>query len=96
MGGSVIVDPRAGRVSLSSEPSFDRAGVSVRAFLDLNADGVRQEGEPPVVGAGIAIGSRVVVTNGHGRAVLWGVPAFEPVLVRVDSATAPPHWHVPA
>ena len=81
---------------MSSEPSLNRAGLSVLAFLDMNADGVRQRGEPPVVSAGVIVGNRVLTTNAEGRAYYWGAPAFEPILLTVDSLTVPPHWHAPA
>jgi hypothetical protein len=96
VGGSLVVDPRARRLTLSSEPSFDRAGISVRAFLDRNVDGVRQDDEPPVAHAAVSVGGRVLATDAHGRADWWGVPAFEPILVRVDSQSVPPHWLVPS
>jgi len=95
-GGSLIADPGAGRVVMSSEPSFNRAGLSVLTFLDLNGDGVRQNGEPPVPNAGVIFGNRVLSTNGDGRAYFWGAPALEPIVLSVDSASVPPHWHVPA
>ena len=96
VGGSLIADPDARRVVMSSEPSFDRAGLSVLTFLDLNGDGIRQSGEPPVPNAGVTFGHRVLVTNRDGRAYFWGAPALEPIVLSVDSATVPPHWHVPA
>lgn len=95
-GGSVIADPYARRLVMSSEPSVNRAGLSVLAFLDLNDDGVRQKDEPPVGGAGVIAGNRVLTTDAEGRAYFWGAPAFEPILLTVDSLTVPPHWHVPA
>jgi hypothetical protein len=94
-GGSIAIDARERRVVMSSEPALNRGGLSVAAFLDLNADGQRQPGEPPVPDAVINAGNDVLVTNTDGRAYRWGVPALEPIVVAVDSESVPPHWRVP-
>jgi hypothetical protein len=94
-GGSAIVDAGERRVVMSSEPSTNRGGMDITAFLDVNADGVRQEDELPVARALIIVGSQSLKTDDAGRVYVWGVPAHEPVSVRVDSASVPPHWHVP-
>jgi hypothetical protein len=96
VGGSIVADPRARRLAMSSEPSFNQGGVSVRAFVDLNDDGIRQPDESGAPDVSVLIGNRVAVTARDGRAHVWGLPAFEPILVRIDSQTVPAHWHLPS
>jgi hypothetical protein len=94
--GSVLYDPARRQVAFASGPSLERAGISGRVFLDGNGDGRWQPGEQPVAGVRVRAGFNTTLSDSSGRYRIWDLPAFEPVLVAVDTATlASPLW-VPA
>lgn len=94
--GSVLYDPARRQVAFASGPSLERAGVSGRVFLDGNGDRRWQEGEPTLHGVRVRAGFVAAVSDSSGRYRIWDLPAFEPTLVAVDTATlASPLW-VPA
>jgi hypothetical protein len=91
--GSVLYDPARRQVSFASGPSLERAGISGRVFLDGNGDGRWQPGEQPVSGVRVRAGFVTTLSDSSGRYRIWDLPAFEPVLVAVDTATlASPLW----
>ncbi len=55
--GSLIGDARTRDVMLSNRPSVGRAGITLLAFLDLNANGHHDDGEPRVSGLKVRISS---------------------------------------
>jgi hypothetical protein len=94
--GSVLYDPARRQVAFASGPSLERAGISGRVFLDSNGDGRWQRGEPAVAGVRVRAGFNTTLSDSSGRYRIWDLPAFEPVLVAVDTTTlASPLW-VPA
>jgi hypothetical protein len=94
--GSVLYDPARRQVSFASGPSLERAGISGRVFLDTNGDGRWQHGEQAVAGARVRAGYNTTLSDSSGRYRIWDLPAFEPVLLAVDTTTlASPLW-VPA
>ena len=94
--GSVLYDPARRQVSFASGPSLERAGISGRVFLDGNGDGRWQPGEQAVAGVRVRAGFVTTLSDSSGRYRIWDLPAFEPVLVAVDTATlASPLW-IPA
>jgi hypothetical protein len=83
-------------VAFASGPSLERAGISGRVFLDSNGDGRWQRGEQPVAGVRVRAGYNTTRSDSSGRYRIWDLPAFEPVLLAVDTTTlASPLW-VPA
>jgi hypothetical protein len=91
--GSVLYDPARRQVAFASGPSLERAGISGRVFLDTNGDGRWQSGEPTIGGVRVRAGFVTALSDSSGRYRLWDLPAFEPVLVAVDSSTlASPLW----
>jgi hypothetical protein len=94
--GSVLYDPARRQVAFASGPSLERAGISGRVFLDGNGDGRWQPGEQPIPGVRVRAGFNTTLSDSSGRYRIWDLPAFEPVLVAVDTATlASPLW-IPA
>ena len=94
--GSVLYDPARRQVAFASGPSLERAGVSGRVFLDTNGDGRWQRGEQAVAGVRVRAGYHTTLSDSSGRYRIWDLPAFEPVLLAVDTTTlASPLW-VPA
>jgi hypothetical protein len=94
--GSVLYDPDRRQVAFASGPSLERAGISGRVFLDVNGDRRWQDGEQTLHGVRVRAGFVTAVSDSSGRYRIWDLPAFEPVLVAVDTTTlASPLW-VPA
>jgi hypothetical protein len=91
--GSVLYDPARRQVSFASGPSLERAGISGRVFLDANGDGRWQAGEQTLHGVRVRAGFVTALSDSSGRYRIWDLPAFEPVLVAVDSSTlVSPLW----
>ena len=91
--GSVLYDPGRRQVAFASGPSLERGGISGRVFLDVNGDGRRQPGEQTISGARVRAGFVTALSDSSGRYRIWDLPAFEPVLVAVDSSTlVSPLW----
>jgi hypothetical protein len=91
--GSVLYDPARRQVSFASGPSLERAGISGRVFLDVNGDGRWQSGESTINGVRVRAGFVTALSDSAGRYRLWDLPAFEAVLVAVDTTTlASPLW----
>ena len=85
--GSVLYDPARHQVAFASGPSLERAGISGRVFLDANGDGRWQDGEQTLSGVRVRAGYVTALSDSSGRYRIWDLPAFEPVLVAVDSST---------
>lgn len=91
--GSVLYDPARRQVSLASGPSLERAGISGRVFVDGNGDGRWQPDEQTLGGVRVRAGFVTALSDSSGRYRIWDLPAFEPVLVAVDSSTlVSPLW----
>ena len=83
-------------MAFAAGPSLERAGVSGRVFLDANGDGKWQASEETIPGRQGAGGLRHRGLRLVGRYRIWDLPAFEPVLMAVDTSTlASPLW-IPA
>jgi hypothetical protein len=74
---SLLHDPLARRWALESRPSAGGGAVAARVFLDRNGNGVRDDGDPAIAGAGFFVnrGSSPIVTNADGMAFLDRLPA---------------------
>lgn len=94
--GSVLYDPARRQVSLAAGPSLERAGISGRVFLDTNGDGKWQSGEQTIGGVRVRAGFVTALSDSSGQYRIWDLPAFEPVLVAVDSTTLESPLWIPA
>src|SRR6266446_3697179 len=83
--GSLLWDSRTDRLGVAPGPSLERSGLSGRVFMDVNANGIRDAGEPGVANARVLIGSLSARTDSTGAYHLWDLVPFEPVLVSLDS-----------
>ncbi|HEU5162909.1 MAG TPA: carboxypeptidase-like regulatory domain-containing protein [Thermoanaerobaculia bacterium] len=70
---------------LESPSPLQRVIVSVRAFLDADADGVVDSGEQPLAGIRFRIDGRTIMTNAQGIAEI-AVPAPREVALQKDAA----------
>jgi hypothetical protein len=95
VGGSVVWGRLGSTPIFSSEPSLDRGGVGGRVFVDLNADGHWQPGEPAAPGTRLLVANRWVTADANGRYQLWGVSPWEELLVSVDTASLASPWWIP-
>src|SRR3989441_10098396 len=53
--------------------------------MDVNANGIRDVGEPAIANARLLVGSLVTRTDSTGAYHVWDLVPFEPVLVSLDS-----------
>jgi hypothetical protein len=92
---SVLHNPLAHRFAFNSHPSAAGGAVAANVYLDRNANGVRDDGEPAIAGAGFFINRGVspVVTDAEGRAFLERLPAdSRNELVLSTSTLDDPGW----
>lgn len=94
--GSVLWDRRAGRLGVAPGPSLERSGLSGRVFLDENANGLRDVGEPGLGNVRVLVGSVSARTDSSGAYRAWDLVPFEPLAVVVDSLTLESPLLVPA
>ena len=83
--GSVAWDPSSHLVRWSDGGDLGRAGVTGILYLDENANGVRDAGEPGLGGIPVSVGGWSDVTDQNGRFSAWDLFPFEMVEVTVDS-----------
>jgi hypothetical protein len=84
ISGSIIAEPRAGRVDFTPGPAIQRAGVTGRVYLDANVNGRFDDGDTPIGGALVRAGSVYALTDSSGRYRIWDLPPFEPVAIAID------------
>lgn len=94
--GSVLWDRATGRLAGAPGPSLERSGLAGQVFLDENANGRRDDGEPPIPGVRVLIGTQSATADSNGAYHAWDLTPFEPVLVRVDSLSLDSPLLVPA
>jgi hypothetical protein len=85
--GSLLWDRRTDRLGVAPGPSLERSGLSGRVFMDVNANGIRDAGEPGVANARVLIGSLSARTDSTGAYHVWDLVPFEPVMVSLDSVS---------
>jgi hypothetical protein len=91
--GSALLAPGERRPQFVTGPSLQRTGVTGIVFLDRNANGRRDPGEPPIPGVQVQVGSGLSSSDADGRYRVWDLMPFDPMPVVVDSTTMPsPLW----
>jgi hypothetical protein len=91
--GSAVMVPGARRPQFVTGPSLQRTGVTGVVFLDRNANGLREAGEPAVPHVLVQIGTGFAHSDTTGRYRVWDLVPFIPLPVQVDSASLPsPLW----
>src|SRR5467141_1474366 len=93
--GSVVWDRRTDRLGVAPGPSLERSGLSGRVFMDVNANGIRDVGEPAVANAHVLVGSLSARTDSSGAYRVWDLVPFEPVIVSLDSVSLDSPLFVP-
>lgn len=100
LAGSLLIDPRGRSVQVGNDVANGRslgfAGVSGVVFLDQNANGERDVGEPGLADVIVEAGTQILTTDGAGRFRAGSLVAFAPATIRVDSLSfADPLWYAP-
>jgi hypothetical protein len=91
--GSALLARGARRPQFVTGPSLQRTGVTGVVFLDRNANGLRDAGEPVVPGVTVQVGTGYARSDAEGRYRVWDLVPFVPLPVQVDSTTLPsPLW----
>lgn len=85
--GSVLWDRRTDRLGVAPGPSLERSGLSGHVFMDVNANGIRDPGEPAIPGARVLVGSMSARADSSGAYRVWDLVPFEPVIVSLDSVS---------
>jgi hypothetical protein len=83
--GAVLWDRRSERLGVAPGPALERSGLSGHVFEDLNANGMRDVGEPALADARVLVGSLSATTDSTGAYHIWDLVPFEPVMVSLDS-----------
>jgi hypothetical protein len=88
-------EPRSRRLLVDAQPMAGMGSAAVRVFLDRNHNGVMDEGEPPIAGAGFTMNGayHLARTDSAGLAYLGRLPAHQ----HLDLGLAPdsledPQW----
>lgn len=89
--GGLAYDPKTGVMGLPYQ-GVGQGGVSGDVFYDLNGDGKREAGEPPVVGADVIVDGQRRTTDARGRFRAWELTPFEGSSVSLDSLSVDPEW----
>lgn len=91
--GSALLARQEKAVAFVTGPSLQRTGAAGVVFLDRNANGLRDAGEPPVPGVTVQIGTGFARSDADGRYRVWDLVPFVPLSVVVDSTSLPsPLW----
>ena len=85
--GSVVWDRRREHLGVAPGPSLERSGLSGHVFIDENANGIRDVGEPGVANARVLVGSLAARSDSAGAFHVWDLVPFEPVVVSLDSVS---------
>src|SRR6266576_3522927 len=85
--GSVLWDRRTDRLAVAPGPALERSCLAGHVFMDVNANGIRDVGEPAIANARVLVGSLSARTDSGGAYRLWDLVPFEPVIVSLDSAS---------
>lgn len=91
--GSALLGRGRERPQFVTGPSLQRTGVAGIVYLDRNANGLRDPGEPTVPGVNVQVGTGYARSDADGRYRVWDLVPFIPLPVSVDSTTLPsPLW----
>jgi hypothetical protein len=98
VSASMLRNPLSRGIAIDSRPAAAGGAVAARVFLDRNANGIRDDGEPPIAGAAFFVnhGSSPVVTDADGHAFLDRLPAGSRNEISLSTASLDdPNW-IPA
>ncbi len=83
--GSIISDPKTKYLAGDNRTNVGRGGITVIPFLDLNADGKKDKGEPKVEGLNIrANGGRIVRNENDTTIRILGLEPYTNSFLEID------------
>jgi hypothetical protein len=88
-------DPRSARWLVDATPLAGSGAAAMHVFLDRNRNGVRDQGELPIAGAGFTVNAsgHLARTDAAGNAWLGRLPAHQHVDIGIDASTLDdPQW----
>ena len=85
-----------GGLLATSRSAGSVGGVTGTVFEDRNGNGTRDPEEPGVAEARVVVGALQAVTDSVGRYRIWGIPAYDATLLRVDTLSLRDPRLVPA
>lgn len=93
MQGSALLSRTERRPQFVTGPSLQRTGATGIVFLDRNANGRRDAGEPAVPGVTVQVGTGYATSDADGRYRVWDLVPFVPLPIVIDSTSLPsPLW----
>ncbi|MBQ5949396.1 carboxypeptidase-like regulatory domain-containing protein [Massilia sp. ST3] len=88
-------EPRAMRLSTDAQPMANMGAASIRVFLDKNLNGLMDDTDEPIAGAGFTVNGAnyLTRTDAAGLAYLARLPAHQHTDIGVDPGTLDdPQW----
>ncbi len=83
--GSIINDRKTKYLGTDNRPNVGRGGISVTAFIDLNANGVRDPGEPRAQGLNLrASGGRIEKSERDTTIRILGLEPYTKCFIELD------------
>ncbi len=94
--GSIMWNPRDGRIALADGRSLGRAAILGRVFFDEDGNGTWDPTEPGVPNTRLRVGPKGERTDSLGQFMAWDLIPFEPLRIEVDSLSLHNPLWVPA
>ena len=83
--GSIINDKESGYLGTDNRTNVGKGAISVTAFIDINSNGRRDQGEPKVNGLNIrAMGGRVEKSERDSTIRIFGLEAYTNTFIELD------------
>ena len=83
--GSIINDSKTKYLGTDNRTNVGKGGISITAFLDLNANGHRDAGEPGVYGLNLhANGGRIVRNDRDSTILILGLEPYTSCFIELD------------
>jgi hypothetical protein len=94
-GGSLIFDDQTKHLGFSQRSSVGKGGIVVRPYLDLNGNGRRDKGEPPVAGLTVRINGGVMENDVRDSTIrVTDLEAYASYIVRLDGSFENVAWTI--
>ena len=86
-GGSLIVDPRTRYIGVNNRSSVGKGGMILYPFLDMNWNGIKDEGEPKAFGMEVQVsGGRVEYKERDTITRIFDLQPYAEYLVTLDGS----------
>ncbi len=86
-GGSLIVDPRSRYIGVNNRSSVGKGGMILYPFLDMNWNGIKDEGEPKAFGMEVQVsGGRVEYKERDTITRIFDLQPYAEYLVTLDGS----------